>query len=131
MSRHEATDLVLELTPLPYHVAGYTDALAHSFLKLLDNLVKTLASCFKTRVSTCVHMKLQATEGLAHLRQEDSLLRHPAKLRNQSQLFQTLDRPFCGVEVPWLHTITVIPLKRVVVIVVALAKGKERHDPGV
>jgi len=46
----------------------------------------------------------------------------------QSNLRETPNQPFRRVPLPRLHSVTIIVLKRVVIIMVTFAEGKQRHQ---
>ena len=68
---------------------------------------------------------------LADLRHRDGFIRHTAQFGDEPEFFQCANRPLGGVKLPWLHAVAVVVLKLVVEVVVALAKGEQRHQPTV
>src|SRR5215472_18396294 len=46
----------------------------------------------------------------------------------QSDLRETPNQPFRRVPLPWLHSVTIIVLKLVMIIMVAFAECKQRHE---
>ncbi len=67
----------------------------------------------------------------AHFSFEDFFLRHGAQVPSEANFFEEPDCPFGGVELPRLHAVAIVVLKLVVEVVVALAKGKNRHEQAV
>jgi hypothetical protein len=61
--------------------------------------------------------------------QEDFLPGNTAKLADQAELGEGPDEPLGGVELPRLHAVAVIVLKLVMIVMVALAEGNDRHKP--
>src|SRR6267154_6159561 len=51
-----------------------------------------------------------------------------AQTARQSDLGETPNQPFRWVPLPWLHSVTIIVLKLVVIIMVAFAEGKQSHE---
>src|SRR6476469_10039125 len=51
-----------------------------------------------------------------------------AQTARQSDLGESPNQPFRRVPLPWLHSVTIIVLKLVVIIMVAFAQGKQRHE---
>src|SRR5678815_4170386 len=51
-----------------------------------------------------------------------------AETARQPDLGETPNQPFCRVPLPWLHSVTIIVLKFVVIIMVTFAEGKQRHE---
>ena len=67
----------------------------------------------------------------ALLRQEDFVLGDSPQIARKTKLRKTPDDPFGRIEVPWFHAIPVIVLKLMVIVVITLAEGNERHDKGI
>jgi len=53
------------------------------------------------------------------------------QVAGKTEFAQRPDRPFGGIKLPWLHAIAVIVLKLVMIVVISLAEGDERHDPAI
>src|SRR5882757_11313328 len=51
-----------------------------------------------------------------------------AQTVRQPDLGETPNQPFRWVPLPWLHSITIIVLKLVVIVMVTFAEGKQRHE---
>src|SRR5258707_11072040 len=51
-----------------------------------------------------------------------------AQTARQADLGETPNQPFRRVPLPWLHSVTVIVLKLVMIIMVTFAHGKQRHE---
>ena len=62
------------------------------------------------------------------LRRGNCFLGHAAKTGRQSELRENPDQPLGWVPLPRFHAIAIIVLKFVMIIVIALAKGKQRHE---
>ena len=59
------------------------------------------------------------------LRVLNLICRNAAQISNKFKFGQRPDEPFGRVELPWLHSITVVMLKFVVVVVIAFAHGEK------
>ena len=62
---------------------------------------------------------------------EDFLLGNTAKFADQAEPGEGPDEPFRRVDLPRLHAVAVIVLKLVMIVVVPLAEGHDRHQPRV
>lgn len=51
--------------------------------------------------------------------------RNPAQISNKFEFGQCPDEPLSRVELPWLHSVTVVMLKFVVVVVITFAHGEK------
>src|SRR5678816_1284174 len=51
-----------------------------------------------------------------------------AQTARQPDLGETPNQPFRWVPLPWLYSVTIIVLKLVVIMMVAVAEGKQRHE---
>ena len=73
---------------------------------------------------------LLALHCLSHVRlgRGNQFRPHAAQTARQSDLGETPNQPFGWVPLPRLHSITIIVLKLVVIIMVAFAQGKQRHE---
>ena len=62
---------------------------------------------------------------------EDFLPGNTAQFADQAELGEGPDEPLRGIELPRLHAVAVIVLKLVMIVMVALAEGDDRHEPRV
>ena len=62
---------------------------------------------------------------------EDSLLGNAAQFADQAETGEGPDQPLGRVDLPGLHAVAVIVLKLVMIVVVPLAEGHDRHQPRV
>src|SRR5205814_6208131 len=51
-----------------------------------------------------------------------------AQTARQPDLGETPNQPFRWVPLPWLHSVTIIVLKLVMIIMVTFAEGKQSHE---
>ena len=75
--------------------------------------------------------RLQQAVMLGDLRFEDFFLGHGAEVAGQTEFVQNPDRPLGGIVLPRFDAIPVVILELVVEVVVALAKGENRHEEAV
>ena len=68
---------------------------------------------------------------LGDLRFEDFFLWHGAEVAGETEFVQNPDRPLGGIVLPRFDTIPVVILELMVEVVVALAKGENRHEEAV
>src|SRR5215475_5818552 len=74
--------------------------------------------------------RLLTRQCLSHLRlaRGNQFRPRAAQTARQSDPGETPNQPFRRVPIPWLHSVTIIVLKLVMIIVVAFAQGKQRHE---
>jgi len=57
--------------------------------------------------------------------------RNTTQLPSEAEFGQRPDQPLCRIDLPRLHAVAVVMLKFVMIIMVPLAKGHDRHEPPV
>ena len=75
----------------------------------------------------CLGMAATRVSGLL-LRGLNLSCRNAAQISNKFKFGQCPDEPLGRVELPWLHSITIVMLKFVVVVVIAFAHGEKSEQ---
>ncbi len=98
----------------------------HFFVKLSKRFRGALAvsrSCLKL-----IQAGLGNPASFTHFCEKNFAVWHAAQAFNEAEFGKRPDRPFRWIPLPRLHTVAVVVLELVMIVVVAFAKGKKRHD---
>jgi hypothetical protein len=124
-------------------VAKFGEHFASDFELLRFALRPMLRGGLQTMVSVCNvsgSCRVEAWPGecclkpalrFGELCKEDFFLGDAAQFADQTETGEGPDQPFGRVDLPRLHAVAIIMLKLVVIIMVPLAEGHDRHEPGV